>query len=157
MTHPLGQRIITSPEVLSGQVGSEFVIQLELKRIPMQMFYIGFLGGLGCLCRYAVSGWTHALLGRGLPYGTLVVNVAGSFLLGLIMEGSLRSVTLSQELRMGLTVGFLGGFTTFSSFSYETIRLLEEGRVVAAGGNALLNVLVCVVLAWAGIVVARQF
>ncbi|MBE0597085.1 MAG: fluoride efflux transporter CrcB, partial [Desulfuromonadales bacterium] len=113
-------------------------------------------GAMGCLARYLVSGWTHELLGRGFPWGTLLVNVAGSFLLGLLMEGSLRSTLLTAELRMGLTVGFFGGFTTFSTFSYETVRLLEEGSFLHAGANALLNVLVCICFAAFGILLARQ-
>ena len=122
----------------------------------MQILYIGLFGGLGCLARYFVSGWTYQLFGRGLPYGTLVVNVAGSFLLGLIMEGSLRSTLLSPAVRMGITVGFMGGFTTFSTFSYETLRLLEEGSFVQAGANILLNVGICLVFAGLGIALARQ-
>jgi CrcB protein len=72
------------------------------------------------------------------------------------MEGSLRSTLLSQELRLGLAVGFMGGFTTFSTFSYETIRLFEEGSFGSAGLNILLNVLACLAAALLGIYVARQ-
>lgn len=122
----------------------------------MQIVYIGLFGALGCLSRYFLSGWTYALLGRGLPYGTLAVNVAGSLLLGLVMEGSLRSTLLSPELRMGVTVGFMGGFTTFSTFSFETVRLLEEGSLLQAGTNVLLNVTVCIACAGLGIALARQ-
>ena len=122
----------------------------------MKIIYLGIFGGMGCVARYMVSGWVYNLAGRTLPYGTLAVNVVGSLLLGLIMEGSLRSTLLSPELRFGITVGFLGGFTTFSTFSYETVRLLEEGSMVAAGANILLNVTVCVVAALIGIYLARQ-
>ncbi len=122
----------------------------------MQLVYIGIFGALGCLSRYLVSGWTYALVGRGLPYGTLAVNIVGSFLLGLVMEGSLRSTLLSAEMRMGITVGFMGGFTTFSTFSYETFRMLEEGSLWQAGANILLNVIICVVFAALGIALARQ-
>jgi CrcB protein len=122
----------------------------------MQLVYIGLFGAFGCLGRYFLSGWSYALFGRGLPYGTLAVNVIGSFLLGLVMEGSLRSTFLSPEVRMGLTVGFMGGFTTFSTFSYETIRLMEDGSFLQAGANVLLNVAVCLVFAGLGIFLARQ-
>ena len=122
----------------------------------MQLLYIGLFGACGCLARYFVSGWTYALAGRGLPYGTLVVNVVGSFLLGLLMEGSLRSTLISPELRVGISVGFMGGFTTFSTFSYETVRLLEEGSFWQAGTNILLSLLVCLTFAAVGIFVARQ-
>ena len=123
----------------------------------MKFLYLGLFGGMGCIARYLVSGWVYCLPGRFLPYGTLSVNVLGSLLLGLIMEGSLRSTLISPELRLGMTVGFLGGFTTFSTFSYETVRLLEEGSLAAAGVNILLNVLVCVAAAMLGIFLARQF
>ena len=122
----------------------------------MKILYLGIFGGMGCVARYMVSGWVYSLAGKTLPYGTLAVNVIGSLLLGLIMEGSLRSTLLSPELRFGLTVGFMGGFTTFSTFSYETVRLLEEGSLVAAGANILLNVTVCIVAAIIGVYLARQ-
>ncbi len=122
----------------------------------MKIFYLAIFGGMGCVARYMVSGWVYSLAGKALPYGTLAVNVIGSLLLGLIMEGSLRSTLLSPELRFGITVGFMGGFTTFSTFSYETVRLLEEGSMVAAGANILLNVTVCIAAALIGIYLARQ-
>ncbi len=122
----------------------------------MQILYIGLFGALGCISRYLVSGWTHAIFGRSLPYGTLAVNVVGSFLLGLIMEGSLRSTLLTPEVRLGITVGFMGGFTTFSTFSFETMRLLEEGSFLHAGANIVLNVVVCILFAALGIYLARQ-
>jgi len=122
----------------------------------MQWLAISLFGALGCLSRYLVSGWTYSLLGRSLPYGTLAVNIIGSFLLGLVMEGSLRSTLLSPAVRMGITTGFMGGFTTFSTFSYETIRLIEEGSLLQAGANILLNVVACIVFAGLGIYLARQ-
>lgn len=122
----------------------------------LQLAYIGLFGALGCLARYLVSGWTYQLIGRALPFGTLAVNVLGSFLLGLLMEGSLRSTLLSPEVRMGIATGFMGGFTTFSTFSYETVRLLEEGSLLQAGANILLNVLICLICAALGIYLARQ-
>lgn len=122
----------------------------------MQSVYIAIFGACGCLARFAVSGWTYRLCGTALPYGTLAVNILGSFCIGLLMEMSLRSTLLGPDLRVGLTVGFLGGFTTFSTFSYETIRLLEEGSLLQAGGNVLLSVVVCLLCAWFGIFLARQ-
>ena len=123
----------------------------------MQLLYIGIFGGLGCVARFLVSGWTYALFGRGLPYGTLAVNVIGSFLLGLLIVFGLRSTLLSSELRIGLTVGLMGGFTTFSTFSYETARLLEEGSLWQAGANVILNVFICLLFALLGMHLARQF
>ncbi|GAB4175169.1 MAG: fluoride efflux transporter CrcB [Geothermobacteraceae bacterium] len=122
----------------------------------MQLVYITLFGGLGCLSRYLVSGWVYALAGRALPWGTLAVNILGSFLLGFLMESGLRTSLLPADLRVGITTGFLGGFTTFSTFSYETVRLLEEGSYLQAGANMVLNLVVCVVCALLGIWVARQ-
>lgn len=123
----------------------------------MKLIYLGLFGGMGCVARYMVSGWMYQFAGRSLPYGTLVVNVIGSLILGLIMEGSLRSTLLNPEIRLGLAVGFMGGFTTFSTFSYETVRLLEEGSLFAAGANIILNVVLCIIAAVLGIFLARQF
>ena len=118
---------------------------------------IALCGGLGCLGRYLLSGWVYKLLGEHFPYGTLVVNILGSFLLGLLMELSLHSTLIPMNLRLGLTVGFLGGLTTFSTFSYETLKLLENGELLYAGMNAALSLFVCLVFSWLGITAARIF
>ena len=122
----------------------------------MQLLYIGIFGGLGCVARYLTSGWVYQLAGRNLPYGTLFVNVVGSFLLALLMVLGLRSAMFSPEIRIGLAVGFMGGFTTFSTFSYETLRLLEDGSFWQAGVNILLNIVLCLFFAVLGALVARQ-
>ncbi len=122
----------------------------------MQLLYIGLFGGLGCVARFLASDWSYQLVGRSLPYGTLLVNVVGSFLLGLLMTFGLRSTLLSPDLRLGLGVGFLGGFTTFSTFSYETMKLIEEGSIWQAGANILLNLLLCLLAVLLGIWLARQ-
>lgn len=116
---------------------------------------IALCGALGCLTRYWLSGWVYTLIGRGFPWGTLVVNVVGAFCIGLIMEFCIRSTLVSPTLRSGLTIGFLGGLTTFSTFSYETFRLLEEGDVLQATANVLFSVLICLALTWSGIITAR--
>lgn len=93
-------------------------------------------GAIGTGARYLVSGWALRVLGPGLPYGTLAVNVVGSFLIGAIMQIGLSTELLNPTLRLVLTTGVLGGFTTYSTFNYETLRYLEEG----AWGPGLLNV-----------------
>ncbi|HEY5513593.1 MAG TPA: fluoride efflux transporter CrcB [Geomonas sp.] len=120
-----------------------------------QFAYIALFGALGCLARYFLSGWVYQLFGRGFPYGTLAVNVIGAFLIGLVMEFSIRSALVSPALRIALTIGFLGGLTTFSTFSFETFRLLEEGAFVVAFFNVLVSVVSCLACTWVGIVVAR--
>jgi len=122
----------------------------------MKILYIGLFGGFGCVARYLLTLWTQQLAGRGFPYGTLVVNVLGSFLLGLLLTMGGRHFPVSPDLRLGLAVGFLGGFTTFSTFSYQTLMLLEEGSYWSAGANILLNVMLCLAGVFAGVLVARQ-
>ena len=89
-------------------------------------------GAVGAVLRYWVSSGTHALLGRGFPYGTLVVNVLGSFAIGFLFVLFLERMTLSGEWRAGILIGVLGAFTTFSTFSIETLNLLEEGAHLKA-------------------------
>lgn len=122
----------------------------------MKILYIGLFGGLGCIGRYLLSGWVYTIAGRALPYGTLAVNALGSLLLGLLMEFGLRSTAIPADIRFGLTVGFMGGFTTFSTFSFETVRLIEEGSIGSAGANIILNVTICILFCFAGIWLARQ-
>ncbi len=120
------------------------------------IFYIALFGALGCLARYFLSGWVYDLLGASMPYGTLAVNVIGAFLIGLVMEFSLRNAAVSPELRIGLTIGFLGGFTTFSTFSYETFRLLESAQLPGAMANVLLSVTACLAFTFLGVIAARH-
>ena len=120
-----------------------------------QLLYIAVLGALGCICRYLLSGLVYKLFGTGFPYGTLAVNVVGAFLIGLIMEFSIRSALIPPALRIALTIGFLGGLTTFYTFSFETFRLLEEGALLMAILNVLVSVVCCLACTWVGIAVAR--
>ncbi|MBA3007968.1 MAG: fluoride efflux transporter CrcB [Proteobacteria bacterium] len=118
------------------------------------LFIAGF-GALGCVARYFLSGWVYDLFGRSFPYGTFIVNILGAFIIGLVMEFGLRSTLLPVSLRIGLTIGFLGGLTTFSTFSYETFRLLEDGEFFVATANVLVSVVICLVFTWLGIHAAR--
>ncbi|BDV41664.1 putative fluoride ion transporter CrcB [Geotalea uraniireducens] len=117
---------------------------------------IAICGALGCLTRYFAAGWIYQLFGKNFPYGTFAVNITGAFLIGFIMELGLRSTFIPQELRVGLTIGFLGGLTTFSTFSYETFRLLEDGELLIASLNILVSVMVCLICTWGGIMAARH-
>jgi len=110
----------------------------------------------GGLTRYYLSGWVYRLLGQAFPYGTFAVNVIGAYFIGLIMELGLRSTIIPDTLRLGLTVGFMGGLTTFSTFSYETFTLLEDGQVLLAFTNVLASVLVCLIFTWLGIITIRS-
>lgn len=107
------------------------------------------------MARYGLSGQAQHLSGSLFPWGTLAVNVAGSFIIGLALQMSMGRFVWSLETRLLLTTGFCGSLTTFSTFSYETLALLEDQQWLAAGGNTLLNVLVCLTATWLGLVVGR--
>lgn len=113
-------------------------------------------GALGALMRYWVALAVYGLLGRGFPYGTLAVNVLGSGLIGLLSVLFLERMALGPEWRAGVLVGFLGAFTTFSTFSYETLMLMEDGQALRAMVNVVANVVFCITAAWAGVVLGRS-
>lgn len=116
---------------------------------------IAVFGALGCVARYYLSGWTYNKLGWQFPWGTLSVNLVGAFIIGLLMELSLRSALIPPSLRIGLVTGFLGGLTTFSTFSYETFRLLESGHLLTAFSNVIVSVSICLLFTWLGVVAAK--
>lgn len=109
----------------------------------------------GGVSRYYLSGWVHSLFGWAFPYGTLAVNVIGAYFIGLIMELGLSGAALPGTLRVGLTAGFMGGLTTFSTFSYETFKLIEAGRFMLAFANIMVSVTVCLLFTWLGIITVR--
>lgn len=112
-------------------------------------------GAAGTLLRYAVSRAAQPLGSEAFPMGTLAVNVAGSFLIGLLATLLLERSTVSAELRITLTVGVLGGFTTFSAFSFETLKLLNDGEWPFAALNVTVSVLAGLAAVWAGQTLAR--
>jgi len=117
--------------------------------------YITLGGILGTLARYLMQGAIQAR-GGTFPGGTLAINIAGSFLLGFIMRFAIGSTVISPELRGGLTIGFCGAFTTMSTFSYESIRLLGDGEYWYAGVYMGGTVLGCLAAVIAGAAVASK-
>jgi CrcB protein len=113
-------------------------------------------GAVGSLLRFWISNGVHALAGRQFPYGTLVVNTLGCLLMGILFVLLTERWSLGPAWRAGLLVGLLGGFTTFSAFSMETINLITEGAGLKAVLNILLSVFTCLSATWLGLVVARQ-
>jgi fluoride exporter len=119
------------------------------------LWYIAAGSALGGVGRYLVSGMVHRILGSAFPIGTLVVNLTGSFLLGFILRTAVDAPGLTPELRGFLAIGFCGGYTTFSTFSYETIALLESGEYARAGLYAVLSVVLALVATILGFMAAR--
>lgn len=121
-----------------------------------QLLAIAGGGALGALLRFWVANGVYALAGRGFPYGTLAVNVLGSLLMGACYVWFIERLSLGAEWRAFVMVGLLGAFTTFSTFSIETLNLLEAGDLFKATLNAVLSVVICVAAAWLGLSMGRQ-
>jgi len=120
-----------------------------------EMLYLAIAGALGALSRYGLSGLSYRVLGDRFAWGTLVVNVLGSFLIGLIAHVGLSTDVLPPAYRTAVTVGFLGALTTFSTFSYETMGYLEDGDWRAALLNIGANVIVCLLAVAVGMALGR--
>jgi CrcB protein len=121
----------------------------------IQVILVAIAGAIGSLSRWGIGRLAARLFGPNFPYGTLIVNVAGCFLIGLIMHVALASDKLSATARLTLTVGFLGALTTFSSFSYETVVLIDQARWVEAGLNITANLCLGLAATMAGLILGR--
>lgn len=121
-----------------------------------QILAIAAGGAIGALLRYWTSIAVHGRLGMAFPYGTLAVNVLGSLLMGFLYIWLIERMAAGPALRAFLLVGVLGAFTTFSTFSMETLNLLEAGHPGKALANVLVSVVVCVTAAGLGVLAARQ-
>jgi fluoride exporter len=120
-----------------------------------RLLWISLGGALGTAARYLLSVWLLRALGPAFPYGTLAVNVIGSFLLGAIMQAGLDTTLLSPTTRAMLGTGVMGGFTTYSTFNYETLQYLQEGAWAMAGLNVAATLLVCLAAGALGVALAR--
>jgi len=112
-------------------------------------------GAVGTGARYLISTWALARLGPAFPWGTLVVNAIGSFLLGALMHVGLTTDLLSPTLRLALATGVMGGFTTYSTLNYETLEYLREGAVRLAALNIGATVILCLAAGLLGLAAAR--
>ena len=120
------------------------------------LWYIAVGSAIGGMSRYVIGGLVQRLLDTTFPAGTLLINVTGSFLLGAILRYGVETTTLTPELRAFLTVGFCGGYTTFSTFSYEAVALLEDGEWGRAGVYIGLSLLLSLTAVLLGFALARQ-
>lgn len=121
-----------------------------------KLLAIAGAGAVGALFRFGLSNGVYRVLGRDFPYGTLIVNVIGSFLVGYLFVVFLERIVSTEVWRLAVLVGLLGSFTTFSTFSLETLNLFNDGAYVKAALNIVLSVLLCLAGTWVGISLARH-
>lgn len=121
-----------------------------------QLAFIAAGGATGALMRYWLSNGIYIFMGRGFPYGTLTVNVIGSLFMGFLYVFMIERMDVSAEWRAALMIGLLGAFTTFSTFSIETLNLLESGEQLKAAMNIVLSVSLCLLGCWLGMIVGRN-
>jgi CrcB protein len=120
-----------------------------------QLAAVAIGGAAGAVLRWLVASGVQKMAGGAFPWGTFAVNALGSFLLGFLFVWLIERSTASELVRLAITVGFLGAFTTFSTYSLESVRLLQEGAFSLAFGNIIGQVMLCLLLTWLGIQLAR--
>jgi fluoride exporter len=122
----------------------------------LQFFWICLGGALGTGARYLIGLWAAKVLGTGFPYGTLTVNVTGSFLISILMVLGNDAAAMPASIRNVLTTGVMGGFTTYSSFNYETLTLLQSGALLMGVTNTMVTLLGCALSGLLGLLVAGR-
>jgi CrcB protein len=130
-----------------------FFIPTQYQRMKL-ILAIGFGSFLGGISRYLLTQYIQSKVLSGFPYGTLVINVAGCFLIGLVFAFSLKG-SLSHEWRLFLATGILGGFTTYSAFSYETVALIRDGQLTTAFGYVALSLALGLLATFTGMQITR--
>lgn len=123
----------------------------------LQVILIAVFGAVGTLARYGLQGFVQVRTGGTFPYGTLLINLSGCFFLGLIGQLTMNRLVIPPDWRVAIAVGFFGGFTTFSSFGWETAKMLEDGEWLSAMSYVAASVLAGLLLSVAGIRLANKF
>jgi len=123
----------------------------------LRIALIALFGALGTLARYGLQGAVQFRTGGTFPYGTLLINLTGCFFLGLLGQLTLNRMVISPDLRTAMTIGFFGGYTTFSSFGWETAKMLEESEWLHATAYVGASVVIGLLLSVAGIRLANRF
>lgn len=113
-------------------------------------------GAIGALARFAVGSYVGNRMGTRFPYGTMLINLTGSFLIGVAMTVIAERASVNRNIVYLVPIGFIGAYTTFSTFEFETIRLVQDGQVFAAFANVGLSVLIGFAMVWLGVVAGRM-
>ncbi len=121
-----------------------------------RIFLIGIAGLAGTLARYWLSGWADARWGMTFPIGTLIVNLSGCLAMGFLFQATAERFLVDPIIRTAILVGFLGGFTTFSSFGIQTFTLLRDGEVFLATLNVVVSNVVGIAFVWAGYAISKS-
>jgi fluoride exporter len=124
--------------------------------VLLKYLMVGVGGGLGSILRFWLGSYIGGRLGSRFPYGTFVINVTGSFLIGMVLTILAEKTQWSPNWRYLIPIGFIGGYTTFSTFEYETLRLVQDGQMVTAMFNVVGSVMVGFAGVWAGAVAGRS-
>lgn len=122
----------------------------------IQFLWVGLGGALGAICRFGLSTFINERTSSSFPAGTFAVNFIGSFLFGLLFVAVFSAAPMRESLRLLVLVGFLGAFTTFSTFSFETLRLIESAQIMLATLNVVSSLLLCLLGVWLGTILAKN-
>jgi CrcB protein len=128
----------------------------ERRYIMMKYVLVGIGGGIGSVLRFWVSSYVGERISTRFPFGTFAVNITGSFLIGLIVTLLASKADWDPHWRYLLPIGFIGGYTTFSAFEYETFRSMQDGGVLVASLNVILSVTLGFAAVWLGVIAARS-
>ncbi len=121
-----------------------------------KLIVVALGGAFGAIARYWLGGWISSKLPMQFPLGTFVINVTGSFMIGFFLSLISQRIILHPNWRLLIAVGFVGAYTTFSTFEYETLKLIEEGNILSAALNLGLSVILGFIAVWLGVVAARK-
>jgi len=122
----------------------------------IQLLFIAVGGAIGAVMRFLVSNGVYSIFGKDFPWGTLAVNILGSLMMGFLYIVFIERMFVSTDTRSLVLVGLLGAFTTFSTFSIETLNLIESGEITRAGFNVILSIFCCIFACWLGLKLGRQ-
>lgn len=121
----------------------------------MRALWVGVAGFFGAVARYWLDGWVTRLAGGGFPWGTFVVNMSGCFVIGLLTTVLTERLLPHPTVRVAITVGFVGAYTTFSTFAYESLRQIQDGALGLVVANVAGSVVLGIAAAWLGVVAGR--